>query len=132
LYGKANLQAASRELQGTEIAVQDFRQTLRGAAPGQFVYIDPPYFPLSPTANFTSYTKEDFGKAEQEELAALFADAARRGVQLILSNSDTPFIRRLYGEFKIRTASARRAVNSNGAKRGRISEVIVLSEAYPE
>jgi DNA adenine methylase len=128
LYDKANLRAASRELQGTELAVQDFRRTLSGAARDQFVYIDPPYFPVSPTANFTSYTKEDFGKPEQEELAALFADAAKRGVRLILSNSDTAFIRKLYSEFKIKTASARRAVNSNGAKRGRVSEVIVLSE----
>src|SRR5262249_53137309 len=56
LYDKSNLLAASRELQGTQVAVQDFRQTLRAAPTGQFVYIDPPYFPISPTANFTSYT----------------------------------------------------------------------------
>jgi DNA adenine methylase len=127
LYDKSNLLAASRELQRTEIAVQDFRHTLRATTRGQFVYVDPPYVPLSPTSNFTSYTKEDFGKPEQEELAALFADAARRGVQLMLSNSDTPLVRKLYGEFTIKTVSARRAVNSDGAKRGRVSEVIVLS-----
>jgi DNA adenine methylase len=127
LYDRANLLAASRELQRAQIAVQDFRHTLRAATRGQFVYVDPPYVPLSPTSNFTSYTKEDFGKAEQEELAALFADAARRGVRLMLSNSDTPLVRKLYGEFVIKTVSARRAVNSDGAKRGRVSEVIVLS-----
>lgn len=127
LYDPSNLLAASRELQGAQIAVQDFRHTLRVTRRGQFVYVDPPYVPLSPTSNFTSYTKEDFGKPEQEELAALFADAARRGVRLMLSNSDTPFVRKLYAEFTIKTVSARRAVNSDAAKRGRISEVIVLS-----
>ena len=127
LYDRSNLLAASRELQKTQLTVQDFRQTLRATTPGQFIYIDPPYFPVSDTANFTSYTKEDFGKPEQEELAALFADAARRGVRLMLSNSDTPFARKLYSEFEIKTVSARRAVNSNGAKRGLVSEILVLS-----
>lgn len=128
LYDAANLLAAGRELQGSQLVVQDFRHTLRAATRGQFVYVDPPYVPLSPTSNFTSYTKEDFGKAEQEELAALFADAARRGARLMLSNSDTPLVRKLYAGFTIRTVSARRAVNCDGAKRGRISEVMVLSE----
>ena len=129
LYDKSNLLAASRELRRAQIAVQDFRHTLRAATRGQFVYVDPPYVPLSPTSNFTSYTKEDFGKPEQEELAALFADAARRGVCLMLSNSDTPLVSKLYGEFTIKTVSARRALNSDGAKRGRVSEIIVLSAA---
>ena len=128
LYDRSNLLAASRELQGAKLTVQDFRQTLGAASAGQFVYVDPPYFPVSPTANFTSYTKEDFGKPEQEELAALFADAARCGVRLMLSNSDTPFIRKLYTGFSLKTVNARRAVNSDGAKRGLVSEVIVLSE----
>jgi DNA adenine methylase len=127
LYDPANLMAASRALHGVDLAVQDFRQTLRETGKGDFVYVDPPYFPLSVTANFTSYTKEVFGKAEQEHLAELFADTAQRGARLMLSNSDTPFIRQLYDRFTIRTVKARRAVNCDGAKRGLISEVIVLS-----
>jgi DNA adenine methylase len=128
LYDRVNLLAASRELQGVHLVVQDFRQTLLAAGPRSFVYIDPPYFPLSTTANFTSYTKEDFGKGEQQELAALFADAAARGVRLMLSNSDTLFTRHLYKDFTLQTVKARRAVNCDGAKRGLISEVIVLSQ----
>jgi len=127
LYDQANLLAASRALQGVDLAVADFRETLGGVTRGIFVYVDPPYFPISATANFTSYTKEEFGKAAQEELAALFADASRRGVQLMLSNSDTPFIRDLYKVFNLFTVKARRAVNCDGTKRGQISEVIVLS-----
>jgi DNA adenine methylase len=127
LYDPPNLAAASRGLQEVDLAVEDFRETLRSVRPETFVYVDPPYFPVSATANFTSYTKEEFGKAEQEELAALFADAARRGVHLMLSNSDTPFIRDLYKGFKLHTVKARRAVNCDGTKRGQVSEVIVLS-----
>ena len=127
LYDPAALRAAHRALAGADLAVRDFRQTLASAAPGEFVYIDPPYFPVSATANFTSYTKEDFGKAEQEELAALFADAARRGARLMLSNSDVPLVRHLYAEFELETVRARRAVNCDGAKRGAVNEIIVLS-----
>jgi len=127
LYDRANLLAASQALRGIELAVQDFRQTLRGAQAGDFMYVDPPYFPVSSTANFTSYTKEEFGRAEQEELSALFADAARRGAKVMLSNSDTPLVRHLYRDFAVHTVSARRAVNCDGSKRGRISELVVLS-----
>jgi DNA adenine methylase len=127
LYDQANLLAASRALQGADLAVEDFRETLRTVPAETFVYVDPPYFPISATANFTSYTKEEFGREAQEELAALFADASHRGVRLMLSNSDTPFVRDLYKGFKLHTVKARRAVNCDGKKRGLISEVLVLS-----
>lgn len=127
LYDRANLLAASRALQAVDLAVEDFRETLRTVPTGTFVYVDPPYYPISATANFTSYTKEEFGKAAQQELAALFANASSRGVTLMLSNSDIPFIRDLYKDFTLHTVKARRAVNCDGAKRGLISEVIVLS-----
>lgn len=127
LYDKHNLLAASRELKGADLGVEDFRETLRSAGPGDFVYIDPPYYPVSPTSSFTSYTKEDFGQAEQEELSALFAEASRRGVRVMLSNSDTPFIRKLYKDFPTHTVNARRAVNCDGARRGRIPEVVVVN-----
>src|SRR5205085_3195609 len=122
-----NLLAASGALKGVRLAVADFRQTLRSARPGDFVYVDPPYFPLSITASFTSYTKENFGPGEQRDLAALFAEAAKRGVQLMLSNSDTPFIREIFAGFDIQTVQARRAVNCHAARRGPIPEVVVLS-----
>ena len=94
---------------------------------GDFVYVDPPYVPVSLTANFTSYAKEDFGTAEQQERAAQFATAAQRGVRLMLSNSDVPFVRQLYRGFPIHTMSARRAINRDGAKRGAINEVLICA-----
>jgi DNA adenine methylase len=127
LYDPSNLLAASRALQDADLSVLDFRQTLAAAAAGDFIYVDPPYYPLSPTANFTSYTKEEFGKAEQKELAKSCSKAVERGAQLMLSNSDTPLTRQLYGAFNLKTVQARRAVNCHGAKRGRVSELIVLS-----
>jgi DNA adenine methylase len=125
LYDEENLLAASRVLEGVHLAVQDFRETLNQTRRGDFAYIDPPYYPVSATASFTSYAKEDFGEGEQRELHAVFAGAARRGASLMLSNSDTPFIRKLYCDFQIHTVQARRAINCDGSKRGHVNEVVV-------
>jgi DNA adenine methylase len=125
LYDEENLWAASRALQDAQLEVQDFRRTFGETRPGDFLYVDPPYHPLSTTASFTSYAKEEFGEGEQRELHAVFAEAARRGVRVMLSNSDTRFIRNLYGDFPIHTVQARRAINSDGSKRGNVNEVVV-------
>ena len=127
LYNEENILAASRALEGVHLAVQDFRETLNQTRPGDFAYVDPPYYPVSATASFTSYAKEDFGEGEQRELHAVFAEATRRGARLMLSNSDTPFIRRLYRDFQIHTVQARRAINCDGSKRGHVSEVVVTN-----
>lgn len=127
LYDRDNLLAASWALRDAHLDVKDFRDTLNDEPrKGDFVYIDPPYYPLSPTASFTSYTKEDFGASQQDELAALFADAVKRGIRLMLSNSDTDFIRKLFRGFDVRTVRARRAISCDGASRGKINEVVVL------
>lgn len=127
LYDEENILAASRALQRVHLEVQDFRATLAETRRGDFAYIDPPYYPVSLTANFTSYTKEDFGVEEQNELHAVCASAVARGVRLMLSNSDTPFIRRLYRDFQIHTVQARRAINCDGSKRGAVNEVVVTN-----
>jgi len=127
LYDRENILAASWTLEGVHLATQDFRDTLNEPRCSDFVYVDPPYHPISLTASFTSYTKEDFGAGEQQELAALFAAAAERGVRLMLSNSDVEFIRKLYRGFKIYTVKARRAINCDGSKRGKINEVVVVA-----
>jgi DNA adenine methylase len=127
LYDKENIFAASRALADVHLETKDFRETMEEMRKDDFVYVDPPYYPVSATANFTSYTKDDFGPEQQRELAAVFATAALRGVRLLLSNSETEFIRRLYGEFEIHTVRARRMINCDGAKRGHINEVVVLA-----
>ncbi len=122
-----NLRAVARVLQGVEIAVQPFWQVLERAEPGDFVYLDPPYHPLSASSSFTAYSRFAFGEAEQIRLREVFGTLADRGVQVLLSNSDCPFVRELYRDYPIQTIVASRAINCQGHKRGPITEVLVLS-----
>lgn len=120
-----NLRAAARALQGADIARQHFSTVLDHARPGDFVYFDPPYHPLSPTANFTAYDRHGFGPDDQRRLRDVFAALAGRGVRAMLSNSDTPFVRELYGGFRVDQVYVARAVNSKANGRGKVAEVIV-------
>lgn len=122
------LYAVSDALRQTEIAVRPFDALLDTAITSRdFVYLDPPYYPISATSRFTSYNRFAFSKADQIRLKEVFATLAHRGVRVMLSNSDCPFIRELYQEFNIHTITAIRAINSNAQKRGKITEVLVTS-----
>jgi DNA adenine methylase len=92
------LRAASAALRGIDLQAGDFAGACALAAPGDFVYLDPPYHPLSRTAHFTSYTAAPFAHAEQLRLRDTFDDLTARGVHAILSNSDHPAIRALYDD----------------------------------
>ena len=120
-----NLLAVSRVLQGVDIRVESVFDIGRRVRRGDLVYFDPPYDPVSPTASFTSYARDDFGRPEQEKLARLFASLAARGITVVLSNSDTPYIRELYAPFRVDTVFARRAINSRADRRGPVTEVLV-------
>jgi DNA adenine methylase len=126
----ANLRAVSAALRRVNLKVAHFRETLGYARKGDFIYLDPPYHPLSATSSFTSYSvnggRSSFEASDQEELAGVFAALARRGCRVMLSNSDCPLIRRLYRGYDIRTVLARRSINSKAERRGRIHEVVVL------
>ncbi|MEW6107260.1 MAG: DNA adenine methylase, partial [Bacillota bacterium] len=88
---------------------------------------DPPYQPISATANFTSYTRDVFGESQQKRLAAVFRELDRRGCYLMLSNSDSPLVRELYSQFRIETVMAKRYINCKGERRGAIPEALVLN-----
>lgn len=120
-----NLRAASRELQGVDIDRRHFSTVLDYAQPGDFVYFDPPYHPLSATANFTAYDRSGFGPDDQRQLRDVFAALGANGVRAMLSNSDTPFVRELYAGFRIDQVMVSRAVNSKASGRGKVAEVIV-------
>ncbi len=90
------LKAAHQALQCVELMSSDFAQPLRLARAGDFVYIDPPYQPISRTANFTAYTSRGFGWSEQERLAEWIGRLAARGCYLLINNADVPEIRELY------------------------------------
>jgi DNA adenine methylase len=122
-----NLRACSRALQKVSIDTGDFASVLEHAKKGDFVYFDPPYVPLSPTSDFTAYIPGGFREPEQRKLAKVFAKLASRGVNVMLSNSDAPLVRELYGDFRIDTVYASRSVNSDITRRGKLKEVVVRS-----
>lgn len=122
-----NLRAVSDALQGADLACHDFEAACARVRPGDFVYFDPPYHPVSATSSFTAYHQGGFGEAEQRRLADLFAELASRGACVMLSNSDTPLVRELYAAFPIERVEATRAINSVGTKRGKVGEAIVRS-----
>ncbi len=128
IYDPERLRTASVALQGTQLQRQGFTAILDQAqGPTDFVYFDPPYFPLSPTSSFTAYSRAAFGEAEQRQLREVFGVLAQNGVKVMLSNSDCPFIRELYRDFPIHTITAGRVINSKGGRRGKITEVVVTS-----
>ncbi|HET7089065.1 MAG TPA: DNA adenine methylase [Anaerolineae bacterium] len=120
-----NLREVSRALHGADIARRGYASVLERAQPGDFVYFDPPYHPLSATSSFTAYDRNGFTADDQRGLRDIFGDLARRGVYVMLSNSDTPLIRELYAGFKIERVYASRSINSKGNRRGKITELII-------
>ena len=108
-----------------EILNVDFEEALKNAKEGDFVYIDPPYDSVN--SSFTSYTEEGFGKDEQRRLAKVYKELNDRGVKVMLSNHNTPLINQLYSEFNIHVIEAKRNINSNGKKRGKVEEVIITN-----
>ena len=118
------LRAVSGVLRGVDIWAADYQDALEEAQAGDFVYFDPPYQPLTRTANFTSYTATDFGEADQRALAASAAALDRRGVRWMLSNSDTPLVRELYAPFRLDTVVAPRAISRSPAGRAGVTEVV--------
>ncbi|MDR2422966.1 MAG: DNA adenine methylase [Deltaproteobacteria bacterium] len=107
-----------------EILGLDFEAAVASAGPGSFVYFDPPYH--SPNkANFTDYQAGGFDESEQRRLRDVFAARAKAGALCLLSNSDAPFIRQLYGRFEIVPVKAKRAINSDKTGRGEVGEVLV-------
>ncbi|GAB4364633.1 MAG: DNA adenine methylase [Elainellaceae cyanobacterium] len=122
------LRSVSQALQSTEIALESFDAVLTRARTSQdFVYFDPPYHPISATSRFTAYSRYSFHPADQIHLHDTFVELANRGVKVMLSNSDCPFVRDLYQNFTIHTITASRAINSNAQRRGKITEVLVTS-----
>ncbi len=125
-----NLRKVSKALQNVEIKHQDYKEVLKKAKKGDFVYFDPPYYPISKTAKFTAYTANAFLDKEQIELRDTVLELHKRGCLIMLSNSDTPFINKIYSGFKgikISKVEAGRAINSDGAGRGKITEVLVTN-----
>lgn len=119
------LWGASAALQVARIMNGDFEGSLISVKRGDLVYFDPPYVPVSATANFTGYAKDGFNLDDQKRLRDCAARLKRLGAHVILSNADVPLVRELYKGFHIRAVSARRNVNSKASSRGAVGEVII-------
>jgi len=118
---------ASQALKGAQIERASFELSLEKAAPGDFVYLDPPYDPVSATASFTSYTADCFDWGDQQRLAAACAALNRRGIRFLLSNSANARVRRLYRAFEQRIVHAPRHVSCKADGRGRVDELLVFN-----
>ena len=127
----AIIRAISRYLNKAKVTFrnEDFAEAVADTKQGDFVYFDPPYDPVTDPASFTGYTLDGFNREEQRRLKELCDTLTARSVKLIVSNSDTPFIRDLYTDdrYTIQNVQARRAINSVASGRGKIGEVFVLN-----
>ncbi|MFO7263171.1 MAG: DNA adenine methylase [Bacillota bacterium] len=123
------LRAVHQYLNSADITLlnTDFEQAVATAQPGDFVYFDPPYDPVSDTSNFTDYSCGGFGKTEQKRLRDVFVALDRRGCKVLLSNSATDFIKNLYDGYRIVTVQANRNINSDATKRGKVAEVLIMN-----
>ena len=125
IVNEENILAVSIALQNAIIKHYDYKEVLQYAQKSDFIYFDPPYYPLNETSSFTSYTQDNFLEKEQIELFDTFKTLSNKGCFVLESNSDTNFINKLYKEFTIEKVFANRAINSNGNKRGKITEVLI-------
>lgn len=121
------LRAVSKYFNASSITFysEDFSETLSRIGKGGFVYLDPPYDPISDTASFTGYNKGGFNRDEQIRLKRCCDELTQRGIKFLLSNSATEFIKELYQEYEITIVKAKRAVNADASKRGAIEEVLI-------
>jgi DNA adenine methylase len=121
-----NLRGCSKALRRADLRVEDFSVVLSRARKGDFVYFDPPYVPLSATSSFTAYTSDGFGMAEQTRLRDVARELKRRGVRILLSNSDGEVVRELYAEgFEVAEVGAARLVNCKATRRGKVTELLI-------
>ncbi|MFD2542569.1 DNA adenine methylase [Lacinutrix gracilariae] len=134
ICNEENLLAVSEVLQRVEILNGDYTETLNHATNNTFFYFDPPYKPLSNTSSFNSYAKDDFNDEEQIRLRDFCIELNNQNHQWILSNSDVKgknpddnFFDDLYADFNIYRVDARRSINANAKKRGKLKELLITN-----
>jgi DNA adenine methylase len=123
------LEEASEILQEFAVWIEsaDFEVVLDNASPGDFVYFDPPYVPISTTSGFTDYAPGGFGLQEQRRLASVCRELDRRNIKFMLSNSDMPVVRSLYSGFFVEVLRARRSIGASRQSRGEVNELLALN-----
>lgn len=129
IFDEINLRAVSRALAGISIKRADFSDVLEAAEPGDFIYLDPPYF--TEGSGFTSYSlsidgRHGFGPDEHRRLKEVVASLVARRCSVLVSNSDTAYVRWLYRDFDIHEIKARRFINRDSNGRGVVSEIAIV------
>lgn len=127
IVNEDGLLAVSRYLNENNIVTRtgDFSVAISDASQGDFVYLDPPYDPISKSASFTAYSKNGFSSEDQIRVRDECRALHNKGVKFLLSNASTEFINDIYKEFSVIEVDASRAINSNGAKRQKVKEVLI-------
>ncbi|WP_434334366.1 Dam family site-specific DNA-(adenine-N6)-methyltransferase [Mycoplasma capricolum subsp. capricolum] len=127
ILNKQNILNVSKYLNENNIQIlnKDYKEILELAKPGDFIYLDPPYMPISQSSSFTSYTQDGFDIQQQIELKEQCDLLTKKGIKFLLSNSDCHFIRELYKDYEILVVKAKRAINSKAEKRGHINELLI-------
>jgi len=121
------LRIISKTLKDVDIRVMSFEAVADLAEANDFIYFDPPYYPLKNSKSFTSYTKDNFLGEQQKLLAEVFKELDDRGCYVMLSNSDTQYIKDLYAGYNIHYVKATRLINSDASKRGKINELVITN-----
>lgn len=129
IVNEITLRAVSNYFNSSKIEFRcgDFEDAIKGIRKNSFVYLDPPYDPVSDSSSFTGYAKGGFGREEQIRLKEMVDRLTEKGVKVMLSNSYTEFILDLYSEYRVEIVYAKRNVNAVANKRGEIKEVLVMN-----
>lgn len=127
ICNEEDLREISKLLQKDDIVVAQFYEIVKKAKQGDFIYFDPPYYPLKKGKSFTKYAKGDFLEKEQEKLRDTFIELDKKGCKVMLSNSDSDFIKNLYKGYNIHFVQATRMINCDASKRGKINEVVITN-----
>ena len=121
------IRSASAVLKNVAIKEVDFEMAVNDAGTNDFVYLDPPYYPISVYSDFTRYTKEKFHKEDQIRLKEKIDHLDKKGCKVMLSNSDCEFIRDLYKGYKIQQVFSGRTLNSKKDQRGKVAELLITN-----
>jgi DNA adenine methylase len=127
IVNEPTLKAVSKFLNKNKISINsgDYSEVLETADGNSFIYLDPPYHPISENSNFTGYIQGGWDMFDQIRLREVCDILNEKGAKFLLSNSSSPFIKDQYEKYKITTVKAIRAINSNGLDRGEIDEVLI-------
>lgn len=127
ITNEVTIRAMSRYFNKSKVTMLcgDYREALKGIRKNSFVYLDPPYMPISSSSSFTGYTAAGFGVLEQKELKRQCDLLNKKGIKFLLSNSCCDFVEDLYKYYHVERVSAKRTINAQGDKRGAIDEVLV-------